>query len=249
MPDLIPFQFDAHPIRVHLDNHDQPWWVLNDCCAVLGLTDTHKAATRLDPDDRKKTPVIDPLGRPQDCWLINESGLYTLLLRSTKPEAKQFKRWVTSEVLPAIRKTGKYEVTPASERYPELRAIVELVEATAEARVMAEEAKATADRADANALRALETQLFFTIAEYVYVNRLHAQIPESAYKACSDHLRSYCLDQGIPFRKIPVGGKRWDDEYGFHISVYTEALPGWLKRRYAQAPLHLIQRQEPPHGA
>jgi len=128
----------------------------------------------------------------------------------------------------------------ALDRFPELRAIVELAQSTAEARVLAEEAKAEAAQATANAQRALESQLFLTIAEYVYINKLQAQIPESAYKACSDHLRAYCLDHGIPFRKAAVGGKRWEEEYSFHTNVYAEALPGWLKRRFSQATLHIM---------
>ena len=101
--EMIPFQFESHNVRVQLDEHGEPWWMLDECCTVLGLADPHRVATRIDPDDRQKAPVIDSLGRTQDSWIINESGLYTLILRSTKPEAKRFKRWVTSEVLPSIR--------------------------------------------------------------------------------------------------------------------------------------------------
>lgn len=132
-------------------------------------------------------------------------------------------------------------------QYPEMQAIVDQAHAvialatkTAEARSIAESAQREAAKANANAARALDSQLFFTVAEYACFNHLHRQIPESAYKACSDHLRLYCMDNAIPFRRIPVGGKQWEDEYGFHVSVYTEALPGWLKRRYAQTDLQLV---------
>jgi phage anti-repressor protein len=131
--------------------------------------------------------------------------------------------------------------------YPELRAIADLAVGTARARTEAEaahrvaaQAQTEALQANANAQRAMETQLFYTVAEYVYINKLQAKIPENAYKACSDHLRCYCMDRNIPFRKVPVGGKRWDDEYGYHQSVYAEALPGWLKRRFAQQPLQVL---------
>lgn len=97
-----------------------------------------------------------------------------------------------------------------------------------------------ATHATENALRALESQLFFTIAEYVYINHLQRQLPDSAYKACSDHLRLYCLDNGIPFRKIGIGGKAWSEEYAYHVSVFTDALPGWLCRRQAQTELRVI---------
>jgi anti-repressor protein len=87
------------------------WWVLKDVCDVLGLSQPHRVATRLDEDDRTLMTVIDAVGRNQDTTIINESGLYTVILRSDKPEAKNFKRWVTHEVLPSIRKHGAY-VTP-----------------------------------------------------------------------------------------------------------------------------------------
>jgi phage anti-repressor protein len=104
----------------------------------------------------------------------------------------------------------------------------------------AQEAQTQAFEANANALRALEAQPFKTVAEYVFINKLERQLPETAYKACSDHLRLYCQDRNIPFRKIEVGGKRWNHEYGFHDSVYAEVLPSWLRRRFAQSTLRII---------
>ena len=108
----------------------------------------------------------------------------------------------------------------------------------------ASEAQAEAHRASENAQRAMASQLFLTVAEYIYINTLQPQVPKTAYKACSDHLRLYCMDKGIPFRKIPVGGKHWEEEYAFHSSVYTDALPGWLKRRFAQSSLHILSKEE-----
>lgn len=108
----------------------------------------------------------------------------------------------------------------------------------------AEAAKTAASAANENALRALESQLFLTVAEYVYSNKLQAQIPESAYRTCSDHLRLYCLDHRIPFRSIPVGGKAWKEEYAYHSNVYAEVIPGWLTRRFAQGTLHVLPTPE-----
>ena len=240
MPDLIPFQFGTHPVRVHVDDHGTPWWIAADVGAALGHTNITMLLKRVDEDEKTLNSIYP---NSPEAWFINESGLYNLILGSRKPEAKAFKRWVTHEVIPAIRKTGKYEIAPALDRFPELRAIVELAQSTAEARLLAEEAKAEAAQANANATRALETQLFFTVAEYVYTNQLQRQVPVTAYKACSDHLRAYCMDNAIPFRKIPVGGKQWEDEYGFHINAYAEAFPGWLMRRYAQVDLVVVPKR------
>jgi len=86
----------------------KPWWVLKDVCSVLELKSPHKVALRLDEDERNQIPLIDGMGRMQDTTIINESGLYAVILRSEKPKAKDFRRWITSEVLPSIRKYGVY---------------------------------------------------------------------------------------------------------------------------------------------
>lgn len=101
---------EYHPtieIRTVLQD-GEVWWVLLDVCRALGLGSPHKVAARLDEDERNLIPVIDGVGRRQETAVINESGLYSVILRSDKPEAKAFKRWVTHEVLPSIRKTGAY---------------------------------------------------------------------------------------------------------------------------------------------
>lgn len=85
----------------------EPWFIAADVCQILGLGDTSKAVSRLDVDE-KGTNSIRTLGGEQEVLIINEPGLYSLLLTSRKDEAKLFKRWVTHEVLPAIRKQGFY---------------------------------------------------------------------------------------------------------------------------------------------
>ena len=93
-------------IRV-IEIDDQPWWVLSDICAALGLTSPHKVAERLDDDEKGRSLIPTPGGN-QKMAIINESGLYAVILRSDKPNAQKFRRWVTSEVLPTIRKHGAY---------------------------------------------------------------------------------------------------------------------------------------------
>ena len=119
MSAIIPFQFDTHALRVQIDEAGQPWFNANDVCSALEFTNPHKAvADHVDADDLTKREVIDILGRQQRANFINESGLYALILGSTKDAAKRFQRWVTSEVLPAIRKTGSYAVPGAQEALP-----------------------------------------------------------------------------------------------------------------------------------
>lgn len=87
----------------------ETWWVLADVCKVLGIQNSRDVVKRLD-DDEKGVDLIDTPGGPQEMTVINESGLYSVILRSDKPEAKAFKRWITHEVLPSIRRTGTYSV-------------------------------------------------------------------------------------------------------------------------------------------
>lgn len=89
--------------------NNEPWFVGKEIAEILAYKEPNKAITRhVDEDDRTKHPITDNLGRTQETYIINESGLYSLILKSKLPQAKQFKRWVTSEVLPAIRKHGAY---------------------------------------------------------------------------------------------------------------------------------------------
>lgn len=106
MHDLQIFKYNGKEVRT-IQKDGEPWWVLKDVCEVLGLSSPHKVFERLD-DDEKGRNQIPTLGGEQEMTVINESGLYNVILRSDKPEAKPFRKWVTSEVLPSIRKNGGY---------------------------------------------------------------------------------------------------------------------------------------------
>lgn len=103
MNELQVFNYESIEVRTVLYD-GEPWFCLVDVCRVLGLSNPRSVAERLDEDERRKFD----LPRQGETWFINESGLYTVILRSDKPEAKPFRRWVTSKVLPSIRKTGGY---------------------------------------------------------------------------------------------------------------------------------------------
>lgn len=103
---IVPFSFESQPVRIS-DQHGQPWFVAADVCAVLGITKYRDAVARLDPDETGSV-LVDTPGGQQSMAAINESGLYKLVLRSRKEAAKRFTKWITSEVLPSIRRTGSY---------------------------------------------------------------------------------------------------------------------------------------------
>lgn len=107
------FNFDAQGIRV-LGSSVTPWFVAKDVCDALGIGNSRQALTALE-DDEKGVSITDTLGGPQELATVNESGLYALIFRSRKPQARLFRRWVTGSVLPAIRRTGRYTPTPVDD--------------------------------------------------------------------------------------------------------------------------------------
>lgn len=109
--DLVTFNFVAQSVRVLMID-GEPWFVAADVLEVLTLD--RKALERLDGDEKGVSSIHTP-GGPQKMTVINESGLYALILTSRKPEAKKFKKWVTSEVLPALRKRGHYAMLDTDE--------------------------------------------------------------------------------------------------------------------------------------
>lgn len=109
MTKIQVFEYQSNKVRT-VDMDGAPWFVLKDVCEVLGLGNSRMVSDRLD-EDEKGVSKIDTLGGVQNVTIINESGLYNVILRSDKPEAKPFRKWVTSEVLPSIRKHGAY-MTP-----------------------------------------------------------------------------------------------------------------------------------------
>ena len=130
---LQVFNFEKRDVRVIMKG-SEPWFVAKDVCEVLELSNPTMALEGLDEDERAKFC----LGRQGDANIISESGLYTLIMRSNKPEAKRFRKWVTSEVLPALRKTGSYSVKKDSDEERKLeiaRQRIALQEKNANARL------------------------------------------------------------------------------------------------------------------
>ena len=103
---LLPLNFKGCAVRTVMIGN-MPWFVAKDVCEVLELSDVSMSVAKLD-DDEKLVQKLFVSGQNRDMIIVNESGLYTLIMRSNKPEARSFRKWVTSEVLPSIRATGQY---------------------------------------------------------------------------------------------------------------------------------------------
>lgn len=105
--DLIPFNYGDAQVRV-VTVGSEPWFVLTDLARVLDISDVSRLASRLDDGVRQTHPIPDRMGRLQNATVVSEAGMYEVVIRSDKPEAAAFRRWITTEVLPSIRKHGGY---------------------------------------------------------------------------------------------------------------------------------------------
>ena len=102
------FTYESNEIRTLTGPDDELWFLAQDVCRVIGIVNHRDALSRVDDEDKDGVGITDAMGRKQISTVVNESGLYALLFSSRRPEARTFKKWVTSEILPTIRKTGHY---------------------------------------------------------------------------------------------------------------------------------------------
>ena len=107
MEHLVKFNYENSVIRT-LSENGEIWFAGVDICRILECTNSYIAIKKLDIDEKKLNLLPTGSGRKRKTWTISESGLFSLILTSNKPIAKTFKRWITHEVLPSIRKSGKY---------------------------------------------------------------------------------------------------------------------------------------------
>ena len=148
MNEVQLFNFENHEVRSLLLNNE-PWFVGKDVAEVLGYVNASKALKdHVEDEDKLNNDSLSSLGQ-RGGWLINESGLYSLILSSKLPSAKKFKRWVTSEVLPALRKTGQYQVKELSGQELMAKALIEAQSVLAAKDKQIEEMKPKALFADA----------------------------------------------------------------------------------------------------
>jgi prophage antirepressor-like protein len=244
--ELIPFHFDGKEVRVELDEHGKPWWFAKDICAVLGLKNVSDAVGRLLQGEKRVAQVDNAL-------IINESGLYRLIFRSDKREAQRFQTWVFEEVLPAIRKTGRYDTTVKSSgdmlvemalAYREQEKRLCLMEAqqhqTQTQMLTQQQALIHTQEIALAALRAMQ---WVTVRQYVSTHDLVHQMPPALQQQYAKWLSRYCLEHGLPMYKAPTADKEWPYEKTYSIIAIHDTLPGWLQRR-TQTPLTVVTEKE-----
>lgn len=222
MTALIPFDYSGRQVRtVQVDG--EPWFVAADVCAVLELNNVTMAVASLDEDEKGFSNVETP-GGEQRVVIVNEPGLYSLILRSRKPEAKAFKRWLTHEVIPSLRKNGRYEVAEVSRRELAQMVIAEADRAdAAEAQVKALQPKA--DYVDGFVGATTDATLLRVLANQLGVKETD--------------LRDLLVQRKVIYRKLE--GSRWSNrkgrqmpEYSWH--AYSDYTTWFVERDQPEAP-------------
>ena len=202
----------------------EPWFVAGDVCRALGIGDTQSALRRLDEDEKGKDSIRTPGGN-QELLIVSESGLYSLVLGSRKPEAKLFKRWITHEVIPAIRKTGVYAANPLSQAEMLLEQAKLMVKQ--ERRVSAMEIKQSETE---KRLDALETRLdptvgmdWYTITGYISLKNY--RVNPNDYAKLGKAAASLSRAKGYPIGSAP------HPSYG-KVGVYSSDILAEVFDRY-----------------
>lgn len=125
--EIRKFDFRGASLRTLTDEAGEPWFVAKDVCDILGLENSRKATAELDSDEKNTVTISDGIAGNPNKTVISEPGLYRLVMKLRKPEAKEFQRWVTHEVLPQIRRTGGYIPTSESDSDEDIMARAVLV--------------------------------------------------------------------------------------------------------------------------
>ena len=197
MSDLQIFNYQSNEVRT-IQKNGEPWFVLKDVCQVLGIGNSRMAADRLDPDE-KGVSQIDTPGGKQEMTCINESGLYNVILRSDKPEAKPFRKWVTSEVLPAIRRHGAYMTPETIEKaLTDPDTIIQLATTLKEERAarLALEAQAQADKP-----KVLFADAVATSKTSILIGELAKLISQNGISIGQNRLFAWMRDNGYLIRR------------------------------------------------
>lgn len=116
MSEIAPFDFKGNQFRTLTDSQGEPWFVAKDVCDILEISNNRDAISQLDSDEKNTVVISDGIPGNPNKTIISEPGLYKLIMRSRKSEAKEFQRWVTHEVLPTVRKHGAYATEATIDR-------------------------------------------------------------------------------------------------------------------------------------
>lgn len=197
MNDLQIFNYQSNEVRT-IQRDGEPWFVLKDVCQVLSITNHKNIYARLDPDEKGVRQMDTPGGR-QEMSIISESGLYNVILRSDKPEAKPFRKWVTAEVLPTIRRHGMYATPDTVEKMlSDPDTAIKLLTTLKEERAarLALEAQAEADKP-----KVLFADAVSTSKTSILIGELAKLLSQNGVKIGQNRLFAWMRDNGYLIRR------------------------------------------------
>lgn len=239
MSNIIPFTFPetGNPVRtVVIDG--EPWFIGTDVARVLELGNIHSSLALLD-DDEKGIHSVETPGGDQRVVTVNEPGIYSLILRSRKPQAKAFKRWLTHEVIPSIRKTGSYSVAPAP-ALPDLTSPAGVL-ALAEQFVKTARQLVEADR------RVAELEPKALVHDTLMATKAGDMLVRQAAKAAGWKERDYralLLDEKLIYRRQRTCGE-WEYDFYAAFAEQFNAVPTVVEHTWgscAHYTLHVTAR-------
>jgi prophage antirepressor-like protein len=225
--------FNGYEVRMHIDDKGQPWWEASDVCKILDLDNVSQAMSRLEKEEWGYVSSSDDVGRRAEKICVNEPGLYALIFGSRKPEAKDFKKWVTGEVLPTIRQTGSYSTAPLSLSQQLLMSAQAMVEI--ERRQSESDAKIAAVQTDVRALESRTDAKIEAFEKKLIVEQVNQFPPDCE---TLEHITERCF-AGITAAHVstwlhhlahPVRNYQYTDQAGQMFSKEV-----WLKAGLEQA--------------
>lgn len=226
MNEITLFNYEENEVRV-VRTGSEPYWVALDVCKALGIKNMSKALTRIDADEKDELTLSDVTGRNQKMIVVNEPGLYSLIFCSRKEKAIRFKRWITHEVLPSIRKNGAYVAPTTTVVVPNNDPLVHQIEmllavAKRQSQIEAQvvENQTNANEAKQIAQEALEIASgdtgFCTVLGYA--RRLGTRLTLSQAQRMGKALSKYCRENKLPIGQVP------DGRHGFVFQYLNEVL-------------------------
>lgn len=188
------FEYEGSQVRTAVID-GQTWFVAKDVCDTLEIKKYRDSVARLDEDEREPV-LVDTLGGKQEMIAVNESGLYTLIMKSRKPEAKAFKRWVTHEVLPSIRKTGEYKAKASYEIEDPIKRAEMWIREEQERRALVQRTELLEEQAERNKPKVMFAEAVEVSEDTILIGELAKILKQNGVDMGQNRLFKYLRDEG-----------------------------------------------------
>lgn len=204
---IIVFSFKNQDVQVIKGDQGEYWWLAKEICDILGISNPTEAMKRLDCDEKSTLRISE--GGPERN-IVNEPGLYKLVMKSTKPQAKEFTRWITHEVLPSIRKTGSYSLSKNDDPIlAQLEVVRQLRFEQIKQATQIKELYARVPDGDTGYMTAI-----------AYARMQDKKTPLSLAQKIGRKAGQICRDTGITIGKVP--DERWGQVNSYPVEVLDE---------------------------